>query len=185
MLENGKIYPLSALKGKVVLVVNTATGCGFAPQLKGLEELSKSINASHPDSFVVLAFPSDHFNQEKRSGDALQEYCEMKYKASYPILGPVGLNGHPMKTDNTKDKAEGKEAAVDGGDALFEWMKKQKSGLLGVKKILWNFEKFLIGKDGKVKERWTSVATPAGMESRILAEVKKGTEWAKPSATQI
>lgn len=178
-LEKSQEYPLSALRGKVVLVVNTASGCGFDYQLKGFEELYKSINASHPDSFVILGFPSNHFNQEKRTGEDLQEYCRVNHGVTFPILGTIGLNGKPpQKSGEDKDKTDAKgkgstELKVDGGEALFEWLKKEKAGLLGLRRIKWNYEKFLIGADGKVKERWASIVTPSKMESTILAEVKK------------
>ena len=154
-----------------MLVVNTASECGFKGQLKGLEELYKSINASHPNSFVVLGFPSNNFNQEPKDGDALQEHCQINFGVSYPILGEIGLNGRPMKPKPgqvaTKPKA-------DGGEALFKWMGENKPGFFGVRMIRWNFEKFLIGKDGKVKQRYSPISFPSGLKSDILAEIKAG-----------
>lgn len=162
-------YPLSALKGKVVLVVNTASECGFKGQLKGLEDLYKSVNASHPDSFVVLGFPSNHFNQEPKLGEKVHEHCELNFGVSFPLLGEIGLNGQKMKPKPGQVETEPK---VDGGEALFEWLGEKKPGIFGVKKIKWNFEKFLIGKDGKVKQRYSTIATPSGLKSDVLAEVK-------------
>lgn len=176
VLEKGQEYPLSALKGKVVLVVNTASECGLRGQLEGLEKLSQSVNASYPNSFVVLGFPSNHFNQESREADALQEYCQLEYKVSFPLLGEIGLNGQPIKPKKADSKA-GKitppKPGVDGGEALFEWLTNARGGFFGMKSIIWNFEKFLIGKDGKLKERWSSLKKPTSLESIILAEVKK------------
>lgn len=176
MLGKDQEYPLSALKGKVVLVVNTASGCGFKGQLKGLEDLYKSVNASHPNSFIVLGFPSNNFSQELLSGDALQQHCQINYGVSYPLLGEIGLNGQPIKPKGSENKETPPKPRVDGGEALFEWLKKEKSGPLGVKMIMWNFEKFLIGKDGKVKQRYSTFTSPSSLKSTILAEIKKGTK---------
>lgn len=154
--EKGQPYPLSELKGKVVLIVNTASKCGFTPQFEGLEKLYKSINESHPDSFVILGFPCNQFNsQDPGSDDIIQEFCKVNYGVSFPVLGKTNVNG-------------------DHAEPLYEWLKKEKPGILGLKRIKWNFEKFLIGKDGKVVERWASTAKPQSLESAILAELKKG-----------
>ena len=171
MLEKGHDYPLSALRGKVVLLVNTASTCGFKGQLEGLEDLHKSVNASHPDSFIILGFPSDHFNQEPRKGDVLEEYCQITWGVSFPLLGAIGLNGQPIKPEKGQIATPPK---ADGGEALFEWLGKTKPGIFGVKRIKWNFEKFLIGKDGTVKQRYSSMASPSGLKSDILAEIKAG-----------
>lgn len=176
VVEKGQEYSLSALKGKVVLVVNTASECGLRGQLEGLEKLSQSVNASYPNSFVVLGFPSNHFNQEPRDGDTLQEFCQLQHKVSFLLLGEIGLNGQPIKPkgdDNKTGKSTPKKPTVDGGEALFEWLTNEKAGIFGMKGIKWNFEKFLIGKDGKVKGRWSSLKFPSSLESIILAEVKK------------
>lgn len=169
--EKGQDYPLSAFKGKVVLLVNTASKCGLRGQLKGLEDLYKSVNASHPNSFVVLGFPSNHFNQEPRKGDVLQEYCQINYGVSFPFLGQIGLNEQAMKTEEGQAAPKPK---VNGGEALFKWLGETQPGFFGVRKMRWNFEKFLIGKDGKVKQRYSPISSPSGLKSDILAEVKAG-----------
>lgn len=169
ILGKGENFPLSALKGKVVLLVNTASKCGLKGQLKQFNDLYKSVNASHPNSFVVLAFPSDHFNQEPKKGQELQQYCEATFGVTFPLMGQIGLNGQPMKPEPGKEPIPPK---VDGGDALFEWMKQQKAGWFGVRRIKWNFEKFLVGKDGKVKQRYDPWSSPKGLESDILAQIK-------------
>lgn len=152
----GEQYPLSDLKGKVVLVVNTASKCGFTPQFEGLEKLYKSVNASHPNSFVILGFPCNQFkSQDPGSNDVIEEFCKRNYGVSFPMLGKTNVNG-------------------DDAEPLYEWMKKEKPGLMGMKRIKWNFEKFLIGKDGQVKQRWASTSKPQGLESAILAELKAG-----------
>lgn len=144
------------MRGKVVLIVNTASKCGFTPQFEGLEKLNKTITASYPDSFVILGFPCNQFNsQDPGSNDTIQEYCQVNYGVSFPVLGKTNVNG---------DKAE----------PLYEWLKKEKPGVLGLKRIKWNFEKFLVGKDGKVVQRWASTSKPESLESTILAELKKG-----------
>lgn len=169
MLEKKQDYPLSALKGKVVLVVNTATECGLKSQFEGLEELYKSINKSHPNSFVVLGFPSNNFKQESREDDEMQKYCQVNFGVTFPLLGAIGLNGQPIERKDGKAPPEPK---VDGGEALFKWLGETKPGLFGVRKMRWNFEKFLIGKDGKVKQRYSPISFPGGLKSAILAEIK-------------
>lgn len=139
-----------------MLVVNTASKCGFTPQFEGLEKLSKSITAKHPDQFLILGFPCNQFgNQDPGSDDTIQEFCQINYGVSFPIMKKTDVNG-------------------DNAEPVFEWMKKEMPGLLGLKRIKWNFEKFLIGKDGQVKGRWASTTKPEALEGPILEEVKKG-----------
>ncbi|MCJ1376282.1 hypothetical protein MMC20_007524 [Loxospora ochrophaea] len=153
--KKGEPYPLADLQGKVVLVVNTASKCGFTPQFDGLEKLYKSVTAAHPDSFMMLGFPCNQFNgQDPGENDTIQEFCRVNYGVSFPILGKTEVNG---------DKAE----------PVFEWMKKEKPGIMGLKRVKWNFEKFLIGADGQVKGRWASTAKPETLEGPILEELKK------------
>ncbi|KAH7393515.1 thioredoxin-like protein [Cadophora sp. MPI-SDFR-AT-0126] len=154
--KKGNPVPLSTYANKVVLVVNTASKCGFTPQYEGLEKIYKSINAAHPDSFVILGFPCNQFGgQEPGSDDTIQEFCQLNYGVSFPIMGKTDVNG---------DKA----------NPLFEWLKEEKPGLLGMKRVKWNFEKWLVGKDGKVKGRWASTTKPESLEKAILEEITKG-----------
>lgn len=156
--EKGTPVPLSTYTGKVVLIVNTASKCGFTPQYEGLEKIYKSINASHPDQFIILGFPCNQFgSQEPGSDDTIQEFCQLNYGVSFPIMGKTDVNG---------DKA----------NPLFEWLKEEKPGLLGMKRVKWNFEKWLVGKDGKVKNRWASTTKPESLEKFILEEIAKGGE---------
>ena len=128
--EKGQPYPLADLKNKVVLIVNTASKCGFTPQFEGLETLYKKIKASHPDDFLILGFPSHQFmQQDPGDNDTIQSFCLSNYGVSFPVLGKTEVNG---------DKAE----------PVYEWLKAQAPGLLGLKRIKWNFEKFLVGRDG-------------------------------------
>lgn len=100
--------------------------------------------------------PCNQFNsQDPGDNDTIQQFCQVNYGVTFPVLGKTEVNG---------DKAE----------PLYEWMKLQKPGLLGIKRIKWNFEKFLIGRDGQVKQRWGSTSKPESLESAILAELKNG-----------
>ena len=154
--ERGEPYPLANLRGKVVLVVNTASKCGFTPQFDGLEKLYQSVSGKYPDSFVILGFPCNQFgNQDPGSNDTIQEFCQLNYGVTFPVLGKTDVNG---------DKAE----------PVFDWLKKEKPGVMGLKRIKWNFEKFLVGRDGAVKARWASTAKPESLEGAILEELKKG-----------
>lgn len=154
--KKGAPVPLSTYAGKVVLIVNTASKCGFTPQYEGLEKIYKSITTAHPDQFVILGFPCNQFgSQEPGSDDSIQEFCQRNYGVSFPIMGKTDVNG---------DKA----------NPLFEWLKEEKPGLLGMKRVKWNFEKWLVGKDGKVKNRWASTTKPEALEKVILEEIAKG-----------
>ncbi|XMA12648.1 hypothetical protein WAI453_005439 [Rhynchosporium graminicola] len=154
--RKGTPVPLSTYANKVVLIVNTASKCGFTPQFEGLEKIYKSINSTHPDQFVILGFPCNQFgSQDPGSDDQIQEFCQLNYGVSFPIMGKTEVNG---------DKA----------NPLFEWLKEEKPGLLGMKRVKWNFEKWLVGKDGKVKQRWASTTKPESLEKTILEEIAKG-----------
>lgn len=136
--------------------MNTASKCGFTPQFEGLEKLNKAVTAKHPNEFLILGFPCNQFgNQDPGSDDTIQEFCQVNYGVSFPIMKKTDVNG-------------------DNAEPVFEWMKKEMPGLLGLKRIKWNFEKFLIGKDGQVKGRWASMTKPEALEGPILEELKKG-----------
>ncbi|RKF74994.1 Glutathione peroxidase-like peroxiredoxin gpx1 [Golovinomyces cichoracearum] len=151
----GQPVNLAEYKDKVVLVVNTASKCGFTPQFKGLEKLYKSISVAHPDKFVVLGFPCNQFgSQDPGSNDEIQNFCQVNYEVSFPVLAKVNVNGN-------------------NAEPLFEWLKEEKPGLLGLKRVKWNFEKWLISKNGTVVNRWASTATPESLESSILQEISK------------
>jgi len=153
--KKGKTFDLASLKGKVVLVVNTASKCGFTPQFDGLEKLYQDLKAKHPDDFTVLGFPCNQFgNQDPGSNDEIQEFCRVNYGVTFPVLGKLDVNGN-------------------NADPLWEWMKKEKPGLMGLQRIKWNFEKFLIGRDGKVKGRWASTTKPESIKAAIEEELKQ------------
>lgn len=146
---------LDAYKGKVVLIINTASKCGFTPQYAGLEKLYKDIKEKYPEDFAVLGFPCNQFGgQEPGTNDDIQSFCQINYGVSFPIMGKIDVNG---------DKA----------DPLYKWLKDEQPGIMGIKMIKWNFEKFLIGRDGKVKARWASTTKPESLEKPILDEINK------------
>jgi len=151
--KKGQPVPLEEYKGKVLLIVNTASKCGFTPQYEGLEKLYKSVKEKHGDDFTILGFPCNQFGgQEPGTDEEIQSFCQLNYGVSFPIMGKTDVNG---------DKA----------NPLFEWLKDEKPGLLGLKRVKWNFEKWLIGKDGKVKGRWASTTKPESLEKAIEAEL--------------
>ncbi|MBA3058834.1 MAG: glutathione peroxidase [Gammaproteobacteria bacterium] len=145
---NGKPVALSQFKGKVMLIVNTASACGFTPQFAGLEELHETYGKK---GLVVLGFPCNQFGaQDAGSNSEIAEFCQLNYGVSFPMMAKIDVNGaqaHP----------------------LYQWMSKEAPGLLGSKAIKWNFTKFLIGKDGQVLKRYAPTDTPAGMAKDIEA----------------
>jgi len=156
--KKGQPVPLETYKGKVVLIVNTASKCGFTPQYEGLEALYKKLSASHPDQFIILGFPCNQFgSQEPGTDDDIQSFCQINYGVSFPIMAKTDVNG---------DKA----------NPLFEWLKEEKPGLLGMKRVKWNFEKWLVGRDGKVKGRWASTTKPEALEKPILEALGEKSE---------
>ena len=108
---------------------------------------------NHPD-FEIVGFPCNQFGgQDPGSNDEIQSFCQVNYGVSFPILGKTEVNG-------------------DNVEPVYEWMKKSKPGIMGLQRIKWNFEKFLIGKDGQVKGRWASTTKPESLKSTIEAELK-------------
>ncbi|KAI9730875.1 MAG: hypothetical protein M1834_005593 [Cirrosporium novae-zelandiae] len=154
--KKGTDYPLSQHKGKVILVVNTASKCGFTPQLKQFQdEVYSPLQKSYPNKFVILGFPCNQFgHQDPGSNDEIQEFCLVNNGVSFPILGKTDVNGNKS-------------------EPVYEWMKKEKPGFFGLKRIKWNFEKFLIDPQGKVVGRWASLTTPETLKPIIEEELKK------------
>ncbi|MES2581780.1 MAG: glutathione peroxidase [Pseudomonadota bacterium] len=145
---NGKSVPLKQYQGKPLLIVNTASACGFTPQFAGLEELHK---AYADKGLVVLGFPCNQFgSQDKGSNDEIAEFCQLNYGVSFPMMAKIDVNG---------------------GDAhpLYQWLSAEAPGLLGTKAIKWNFTKFLVGKDGQVLKRYAPTDTPKSMADDIEA----------------
>lgn len=139
-----------------MLVVNTASKCGFTPQLEGLEKLYKELKAGGAgDSFEILGFPCNQFGgQDPGSNEEIQSFCLANYGVTFPVLAKTDVNG---------DRAE----------PVWEWMKGEKAGLMGLKRVKWNFEKFLVSKDGKVVGRWASTTKPESLKAAIEEELKK------------
>ncbi|GLX80906.1 glutathione peroxidase [Thalassotalea eurytherma] len=146
----GENIEMSAYKGKVVLVVNTASACGFTPQYEGLQNIYK---AYQDQGFEILAFPCNQFGQqEKGSNDEIKSFCDLNFNISFPLFAKIDVNGeqtHP----------------------LFNHLKQEAPGILGTKKIKWNFTKFLIGKDGQVIKRYAPTTKPQAIEADIKAQL--------------
>ena len=143
---NGKTTPLKKFKGKPLLIVNTASACGFTPQFAGLEQLHQ---AYAPKGLVVLGFPCNQFGaQDPGSNSEIAEFCQLNYGVSFPMMAKINVNGA--------------QAAP-----LYQWLVEQAPGLLGSKAIKWNFTKFLVGKDGAVLRRYAPTDTPASMAADI------------------
>lgn len=144
----GKEQALSQYKGKVLLVVNTASKCGFTPQYKGLEALWEKYKDK---GLVILGFPCNQFGkQEPGSSDDISSFCELNYGVSFPIFSKIDVNGgnaHP----------------------LFKHLKKEAPGLLGTEGIKWNFTKFLINREGQVVDRFAPTDTPESLEKKVAA----------------
>jgi glutathione peroxidase len=153
--KKGQPFDFSSLNGKVVLIVNTASKCGFTPQFDGLEILYKQLKKEHGDAFEMIGFPCNQFgSQDPGSNDDIQTFCRINYGVTFPVLGKVDVNG-------------------DTADPVWQWLKKEKAGLLGLSRIKWNFEKFLVDKNGKVVARWASTTKPEALKTPIEAELKK------------
>ncbi|MBK7002053.1 MAG: glutathione peroxidase [Rhodoferax sp.] len=146
----GKPIPLEQYRGKPMLIVNTASACGFTPQFAGLEELHTTYG---PKGLVVIGFPCNQFGaQDKGSNDEIASFCQLNYGVNFPMMAKIDVNGehaHP----------------------LYQWMSREAPGLLGTKAIKWNFTKFLIGRDGQVVKRYAPTDTPQSIVKDIEAEL--------------
>ena len=166
--RKGEEFDLSALKGKVLLVVNTATGCGFTPQYEGIEKLYE---AYHDQGFEVLDFPCNQFGHQAPGDDAeIHEFCTGKYKTKFDQFSKIDVNGeneHPLytwlKSQIQEDEIKGlkNKAAMKGVEAISKTATKPGD-------IKWNFTKFLVSKDGKAVKRYSPTWVPADMESEIV-----------------
>ena len=145
---SGKDISLSQFKGQVMLIVNTASKCGFTPQFGGLETLHKTYAGK---GLAVLGFPCNQFGSQDPGVDAeIAEFCQVNYGVSFPMMGKVDVNGpaaHP----------------------LYKWLSAEAPGLLGSKAIKWNFTKFLVGKDGQVIKRYAPMDKPADLAKDVQA----------------
>jgi glutathione peroxidase len=143
----GEDIPLKRFEGQVLLIVNTASACGFTPQYRGLEALYQTL---HPRGFSVLGFPCNQFgNQEPGDAKQIEQFCSTNFAISFPMFAKIDVNGgnaHP----------------------LFDYLKREKAGLLGPS-IKWNFTKFLVDRSGKVVARHAPTAKPEGLAREIEA----------------
>jgi glutathione peroxidase len=145
---DGEIRPLAEFDGKVLLIVNVASQCGFTPQYEGLQQLWQDYRDR---GLVVLGFPCDQFGHQEPEDEAgIKAFCSVNFKVDFPMFAKIEVNGanaHP----------------------LWAWLKEQKSGVLGIGAIKWNFTKFLVGRDGRVLGRYAPTDTPQALRSDIEA----------------
>jgi glutathione peroxidase len=143
---DGKSVALKKFKGKVLLIVNTASACGFTPQFAGLEELHQQFAS---DGLAVLGFPCNQFGaQDSGSNEEIAGFCQLNYGVTFPMMAKVEVNG-------------------DDAHPLYQWLCQEAPGLLGSKAIKWNFTKFLVGKDGAVIRRYAPTDTPQSLAKDI------------------
>jgi glutathione peroxidase len=144
----GKTVPLKKFKGKAMLIVNTASACGFTPQFGGLEKLHEQFGKQ---GLVVLGFPCNQFGaQDPGSDDEIASFCQVNYGVTFPMMSKVEVNG-------------------PGAHPLFRWLTSEAPGLLGSTVIKWNFTKFLVGKDGQVIKRYAPQDAPESLAKDIEA----------------
>jgi glutathione peroxidase len=144
---------LASFRGKVALIVNVASRCGFTPQYTGLEALYRKFK---DQGFVVLGFPCNQFGKQEPGTEAeIQAFCETKFEVSFPMFAKVEVNG-------------------DGAHPLYQYLKKVAPGFLGTTGIKWNFTKFLVSRDGKTITRFPPQSTPESLVEPIAAALKQG-----------
>lgn len=145
--NRGEDVSMSKFKGKVLLIVNTATGCGFTPQYKGLEELYKKYKDR---GFEILDFPCNQFGHQAPGSDAdINSFCTLNYDTTFPRFKKIDVNG-------------------DDASSLYKWLKKEKGGIFG-DAIKWNFTKFLVDRNGKVVARFSPTTSPSKISGKIEA----------------
>ncbi len=145
---DGKPAAFSTQRGKLLLIVNTASACGFTPQFGGLEQLAKDYAER---GLVVVGFPCNQFGeQDAGSNDEIASFCQLNYGVSFPMMAKVDVNG-------------------DAAHPLWKWLAREAPGLLGSKSIKWNFTKFLVGRDGQVIKRFAPTDSPESLRTDIEA----------------
>jgi len=145
-LLNGEEVHLDAYRGKVLLIVNTASECGFTPQYAGLETLYQNLKSK---GFVVLGFPCNQFGaQEPGDAAAIEQFCQVNFGVTFPMFAKIEVNG-----ENTHP--------------LYAYLKHEAAGLLGTEAIKWNFTKFLVDRDGEVVERYAPATKPEDLTQAI------------------
>jgi Glutathione peroxidase len=145
----GKERKLSDFAGKLLLIVNTASACGFTPQYAGLQELQDK----YPDDLVVLGFPCNQFGaQEPGSNEEIASFCDLNFKVGFPLFSKIEVNG-------------------DGAHPLYKYLTHEVPGILGTEAIKWNFTKFLVGRDGVPIARYAPTTAPAAIEPDIIKAI--------------
>lgn len=145
---NGEMISLSQYTGKVLLIVNVASKCGFTPQYKGLQAIFEKLS---PQGFTVLGFPCNQFGAQEPGDEAeIKTFCSLKYNVTFPMFEKIDVNGA-----NTAP--------------LYDFLKKEEPGILGTEMIKWNFTKFLVSKSGNVIRRYGSNVTPESLEVDIIS----------------
>lgn len=148
LTSKGEMKALADFKGKVLLIVNTASRCGFTPQYQKLQALQDKLGA---DKFTVLAFPCNQFgNQEPDSNDTITTFCRLNYGVTFPVMAKVDVNGSQT-------------------EPLFSYLKSECRGFLGSQRIKWNFTKFLIDASGQPVKRYSPITPP----NRLLKDIEK------------
>ena len=147
-LLNGETVSLDTYRGKVLLIVNTASACGFTPQYAGLETLYQNMK---DQGLVVLGFPCNQFGgQEPGDAKAIGEFCQINYGVTFPIFAKIEVNG-------------------DQAHPLYNYLKHEAAGVLGTEAIKWNFTKFLVNREGQVVERYAPATKPEDLSDAIAA----------------
>ncbi|QSO50677.1 glutathione peroxidase [Alicyclobacillus curvatus] len=149
---NGELQPLEAYRGEVLLIVNTASKCGFTPQYKGLQQLYGEFQGQ---GFRVLGFPCNQFaSQEPGTDEEIQQFCELNYQVTFPVFAKIDVNG-------------------PSADPLYKYLTHSAPGVLGTEGIKWNFTKFLIDRTGNVVKRFAPNTTPESIRDAIAEMVSR------------
>lgn len=147
---DGQTRSLAEYAGHLVLIVNVASRCGFTPQYAGLEQLWRDYRDG---GLVVLGFPCDQFGHQEPGDEAqIRQFCSTTYDVTFPMFAKIDVNG-------------------EGTHPLYRWLKAEQPGVLGTQAIKWNFTKFLVGRDGRVLERYAPTDTPASIGEDIAAQL--------------
>lgn len=151
---NDELVPLATYAGKVLLIVNVASKCGFTNQYKGLQQLHE---AFYEQGLVVMGFPCNQFGQQEPGNEAeIKGFCDLNYGVTFPMFAKIDVNGPQA-------------------DPLFQWLKKNRSGLFGIDAIKWNFTKFLVGRDGEVLKRYAPTSAPEALRDDIKDALSRST----------
>jgi glutathione peroxidase len=143
---DGASTPLDTYKGKTLLIVNVASKCGFTPQYQGLEALYRKFSSK---GLVVLGFPSNQFgHQEPGDSAEIRNFCSTNFDVTFPLFGKIDVNG-------------------SNADPLYKFLKREARGVFGTERVKWNFTKFLVDSEGRVRKRYAPTAKPSSIENDI------------------